>query len=172
MERMERMDRAGGGGGGAGPSIVITNTNTNTNENKNTNTNTNNNNNSGAVASEGFWGNLDARWFAGDFCTCMPCFPMFPFSCEKIIPHGRDAYQSKGWTVMMIGYVPIPLCWDNHMVRNYGTDTFKVTTPGCDQGTTHNWTSENEFQASDSCCPTTKGNKTSYAQAAAQHNSR
>ena len=62
----------------------------------------------------------DARSFAGCFCTCFPCFPFVPFSCEKIISHDSNSYQAKGCTIMLC--IPIPLCWDLHLAR--------ATTPG------------------------------------------
>ena len=94
----------------------------------------------------------DARSFAGDFCTIFPCIPFVPLSCEKIIPHDSNSYQSKGMAIMMLGYIPIPFCWDVHLARVAG-NTFGVDTPGCHQGNTATWTSANGFCASDSCCP-------------------
>ena len=100
----------------------------------------------------------DARSLAGNFCTCFPCFPFVPFSCEKIISHDSNSYQAKGWTIMFLpihilpGCIPIPLCWDLHLARKHG-NTFEVTTPGCFHGNTHNWTSADGFQ-SGWCCPT------------------
>ena len=99
---------------------------------------------------------LDAQSFAGDYFTCFPCFPLVPFACEKIIPHGWHDYQSKGWMVMLIPVpypIPIPLCWDLHLVRLAG-NTFAVDTPGCDKGTKQTWTSADGFQGSNRCCPT------------------
>ena len=99
---------------------------------------------------------LDARSFAGDYFTCFPCFPLVPFACEKIIPHGWHDYQSKGWMVMLVPVpypIPIPLCWDLHLVRLAG-NTFAVDTPGCDKGTKQTWTSADGFQGSNRCCPT------------------
>ena len=94
----------------------------------------------------------DARSFAGDFCTIFPCIPFVPLACEKIIPHDSNSYQSKGMAIMMLGYIPIPFCWDVHLARVAG-NTFGVDTPGCHQGNTATWTSANGFCASDSCCP-------------------
>ena len=99
----------------------------------------------------------DARSFAGNFCTCFPCFPFVPFSCEKIISHDSNSYQAKGWTIMFlpihIFLVPIPLCWDLHLARKHG-NTFEVTTPGCAHGNTHDWTSADGFRSGRFCCPT------------------
>ena len=98
----------------------------------------------------------DARSFAGCFCTCFPCFPFVPFSCEKIISHDSNSYQAKGWTIMFlpihIFLVPIPLCWDLHLARKHG-NTFEVTTR-CAHGNTHDWTSADGFRSGCFCCPT------------------
>ena len=99
----------------------------------------------------------DARSFAGNFCTCFPCFPFVPLSCEKIISHDSNSYQAKGWTIMFlpihIFLVPIPLCWDLHLARKHG-NTFEVTTPGCAHRKTHDWTSADGFRSGLFCCPT------------------
>ena len=101
----------------------------------------------------------DARSFAGCFCTCFPCFPFVPFSCEKIISHDSNSYQAKGWTIMFLpihilpGCIPIPLCWDLHLAHKHG-NTFEVTTPGCRHGNTHDWTSADGFRSGGCCCPT------------------